>query len=748
MREKEMKLLYVIEHISTVGGLERILVAKLNALAAEPGHEVVLMTVWSDDAPPAFPLDSRVVHVCLGVRRPASALGMMASMPRVIARFNRMAREISPDITVHFRAVGAMLAVFSRRQGRIVFETHSARQHCNHRWLYPLMERRADAVVCLTGADAGNYSRASCVEVIPNFTDMKPVVSAGQRDYGARRCVYSGRLCAEKDPLRLLRLWRNIVASHPDWTLDIYGTGELESEVIAEVEALGISSSVTMHGNVADMAAAYGHGSILLLTSRTEGFPLAIIEAMRCGMPVVSMDCPYGPAEIIRDGVNGFLVPQTDEAAFVHCVSSLMDSEALRQRMGMQAASDSTRYSADAVIGRWKTFFREVAAGGRPCHCPGGRSPRILLLGEYSNVHWTLAEALRSLGCDVTVASGGDAWKGYRRDVDLSHRLTLWGHVSFAFRLLLALPRMRGYDIVQLINPVFFEMRPALHRFIFDYLRRSNRVLVLGAFGMDYYWVQVNRDIRPMRYSDSNMGGEPRTDAVARKDMEIWIGTDAERLCRHVACASDAIVAGLYEYWVTYGLAEGGCLKGRTVFIPFPVAVAKDGCSMPQVLRQDAPLRIFVGISKGRSQYKGTDIMMRAAERLRHDYPDKVELLVAEGVPFAEYRQMMDGSDVILDQLYSYTPAMNALLAMSKGIVCVGGGEPEHYDLLGEAELRPIVNVEPDEKCVYNALEALVLHPERLPELKRQSMEYVHRHHDPRNVALRYLDLYRRLLLR
>lgn len=363
---------------------------------------------------------------------------------------------------------------------------------------------------------------------------------------------------------------------------------------------------------------------------------------------------------------------------------------------------------------------------------------KILLVGEYSNVHWTLAQGLRALGHEVTVASGGDSWKAYPRDIDLAHTLTLKGHMGFAWRLLRALPRMRGYDIVQLINPVFLEMSPWPHRIIFDYLRRHNKAVVLGAFGMDYYWVQVNRDLCPMRYSDFNIGDVVRTDKVAQTDTDIWIGTEAERLCRYVAEKCDAIVAGLYEYWITYQLAEGGELKRKTVFIPFPVP-------MPKVTnrgRDGARLKIFIGISKGRSVYKGTDVMLKAARRLEEKYPERVELMVAEGVPFAQYQSMMDGSDVILDQLYSYTPAMNALLAMSKGIICVGGGEEEHYELLGEPALRPIVNVLPDEESVYRGLEQLLLQPERVGTLKRESVEYVSKYHDPIAVAREYERLY------
>ena len=369
---------------------------------------------------------------------------------------------------------------------------------------------------------------------------------------------------------------------------------------------------------------------------------------------------------------------------------------------------------------------------------------RILLVGEYSNVHWTLAEGLRELGHEVTVVSGGDSWKGYPRDIDLAHTQTLKGHISFAWRLLCALPRMRGYDIVQLINPVFFEMRPEPHRFIFDYLRRNNKHVVMGAFGMDYYWVKVNRDLCPMRYSDFNIGAKVRTDKAAVTDAKIWIGTAAERLCRYLAERSDAIVAGLYEYWITYQLAEGGGLKSKTVFIPFPVPMPKS--EMYNRAENAGTLKIFIGISKGRSVYKGTDVMLRAARRLEEKYPERVELLVAEGVPFVQYQSMMDGSDVILDQLYSYTPAMNALLAMSKGIICVGGGEEEHYEFLGEPTLRPIVNVLPDEESVYRELEQLLLQPERIGMLKRQSVEYVRKYHDPVTVAREYERLYSELM--
>ena len=357
-----MKLLYVIEHISTQGGLERILIDKMNALAGEPGFEVMLMTVWQDENGPAFPLDSRVGQVCLGLDRPASAVGLLATMPRVLHGYNNKVRAIAPDVVVHFRAIGAMLTAFSSWKGYTVFEAHTARQHSNHRWLYPFMERKADVVVCLTNADAMNYSKAKRVEVIPNFAEnviSTETKASHQDERDGKRAVFVGRLCPEKDPLRLLRLWRDIVVKHPAWGLDIYGKGELEDAVRMEIGRLGIDDSVILHGHVSAMAEVYGRADMLLLCSRTEGLPMVLIEAMSNGLPVVSTDCPYGPSDIIENGETGLLVPQNDNEAFVEAVSALITDESLRKRMGERAKEKAVRFSKDAIIQRWKKLFLE-----------------------------------------------------------------------------------------------------------------------------------------------------------------------------------------------------------------------------------------------------------------------------------------------------------------------------------------------------------------------------------------------------
>lgn len=369
---------------------------------------------------------------------------------------------------------------------------------------------------------------------------------------------------------------------------------------------------------------------------------------------------------------------------------------------------------------------------------------KILLIGEYSNVHNTLAQGLRELGHQVTVASDGDGWKNYPRDIDLSRNPNSpTGRMSFLWRLFKALPRMRGYDVVQLINPVFLELKAERIMPFYRYLRRHNRKIVMGAFGIDYYWAKINTELKPLRYSDFNFSDKVRTDHEALLYRNEWIGTPKQSLNQAIAADCDGIPAGLYEYWATYNEVHDICPDGREIrdkmrFIPYPIV-------LPEIIHTSyygGPLRLFIGISRGRSAYKGTDIMLDAAQAIKEKYPDRVELRVAQGVPFDEYRRMMDGSDAILDQLYSYTPSMNSLLAMSKGIIVIGGGEPENYNILGEHQLRPIINVLPDRQSVYDQIEQLVLHPERIPELKRQGVEYIKRHHDYIKVAQQYLDFY------
>lgn len=375
---------------------------------------------------------------------------------------------------------------------------------------------------------------------------------------------------------------------------------------------------------------------------------------------------------------------------------------------------------------------------------------KILLLGEYSNVHATLAEGLRKLGHEVTVLSNGDFWKNYPRDIDLVRKPGKLGGIAYMARLYAILPKLRGYDIVQLINPMFLELKAERILPIYRYLKKYNRKIILGGFGMDYYWVSGCCNNKPLRYSDFNIGDSLRTNTDALKERKDWLGTEKERLNRIIAEECDGIITGLYEYWTCYH----PIFPDKTTFIPFPIkphtpAPDREACQAhiedSQVLSMTIPekVKIFIGINRSRSEYKGTDIMLKAAQAIAEKYPDKLELSIAESIPFKQYVEMMNGSDAILDQLYSYTPSMNPLEAMSRGIICIGGGEPENYEIIHEPNLRPIINVQPNYESVCEELEKLILHPELIPILKKQSMEYIEKHHNYIKVAQKYESFYK-----
>lgn len=372
---------------------------------------------------------------------------------------------------------------------------------------------------------------------------------------------------------------------------------------------------------------------------------------------------------------------------------------------------------------------------------------KILLVGDYSNVHWTLAEGLRALGHQVTVVSDGDGWKNYRRDIDLRRRsLGRWDTLRYLLDIRRTLPRLRGYDVVQLINPVFLNLRP--HRILpyYQQLRRQNGRMFLGSFGIDKPWVEEGLKPDTFRYSDFYLFGQRRHNAFTQEMEENWLGPKGELFDR-IADDCDGIVASLYENYRCCQIHYADKLH----FIPFPIPIPASNSTLEtqnlELGTRNSKLRFFIGIQRSRSEYKGTDIMLSALRRLQDEFPDRMEIVCAENVPFQQYCQMLNDSHVLLDQLYSYTPAMNALQAMSQGLVVVGGAEPEHYQIMGEDELRPIINVQPTEDDVVQQIRnRLLLHPEAIDQLSRDSIEYIRRHHDPLHIARRYLALWEKTL--
>ncbi len=370
---------------------------------------------------------------------------------------------------------------------------------------------------------------------------------------------------------------------------------------------------------------------------------------------------------------------------------------------------------------------------------------KILFVGDASNFHNTLATALRGLGHDVVVASSGSKWMNTDRDINLSRGSGKLGAVKYVADVLKALPKMRGYDVVHIVSPIFLELKPGKVRKVFDYLRKHNRSVFLSALGSDYDYVKACLEGKVLKYSEYMVGNVP-TEYLQSAEGESerknsWLTDEMQSHQRYVMQHIDGAVACLYEYHkvcalhVSEKLAYGG--------IPIDTkALTPCYCEA-----EPEKVRFFIGIQRHRHIYKGTDKLLAAAQRVVAKYPDKCELEVVENVPYKEYVEKMRSSHVILDQLYSYTPATNALLAMAQGLVAVSGAEPEYYDFIGEHECCPIVNVSPlIEGDIENKLEWIVLNKSELPSMSRRSREFVVKHNDSIVVAQRHIDFWNKIL--
>lgn len=370
---------------------------------------------------------------------------------------------------------------------------------------------------------------------------------------------------------------------------------------------------------------------------------------------------------------------------------------------------------------------------------------KILFVGDASNFHNTLATALRRIGHEVTVVSDGSRWMDTVRDINLSRGAGLSGAVRYVWDVVKTLPRLRGYDVVHLVNPIFLSLRPGKVRLVFDYLRKHNRSVFLSALGSDYDYVKACVEGKLLKYSEYMLGDTPteymQSAEAAEERRNSWLSETLRKHQRYVMQGIDGAVACLYEYYYV----DERIIPNKLAYGGIPI----DTESIKPHYIEDEPEKVnfFIGIQRGRSIYKGTDKLLAAARRVVAKYPDRSALRVVENLPYEEYLKQMSESHVILDQLYSYTPATNALIAMAQGLVAVSGAEPEYYDFIGENKCRPIINVSPLVDGDIDAkLEWIVQNKHLLPRLSHESREFVMRHNDYMVVAQRHEEFWKKIL--
>lgn len=367
-------------------------------------------------------------------------------------------------------------------------------------------------------------------------------------------------------------------------------------------------------------------------------------------------------------------------------------------------------------------------------------NPNILLLGDYSNCHRALSAGLRAIGCNVTVASDGSRWMQCERDVDISRRSGKFGGLIYTLKMhRLMRSSLSGFDIVAIHDPHFCTLRPERLRPLFDLLKRRNGSVFLTSMSDDIaYFDMLEAEDSPLRYNEWFVNGKRSRMYEAMPDLwESWHQPAIVDYQNYVFDNLDGAVSVLYEYQMGIERRLG---KEKTAYGGLPIVM--ENYTPVDLPDNPGKIRFFLGRDRNRKLMKGSDYLEIAAKRVVERYPDKAELVIVENRPYAEFVELLKSAHVVLDQIYSYTPATTALMAMAYGLNVVTGGEPDFYDFIGETENRPIINAPIEVEPLTAVLEDIVKKPHEIRERGLRSREFVMKHNDSRVVARRFLDFW------
>lgn len=368
-----MKIVYLYPSLAVWGGVERVLVDKMNYLVRQYNYEVYMITSDQGEHKIPYNLDTRVKFIDLDIRfhlrykqRGLFRYLKYYQQNRLYhKRLRKQLEKISPNVivcTTH-QNIGSLLRI--KGSVPLVVESHMNFIHAdtlvqqirtlfNNYWI-----SKVNAIVTLTNGDAENWCRVSNhVHVIPNVVSLNN--TDRYSDCTSKRVLFVGRFAEQKGIGDLLAVWQKVHLKFPNWYLDLYGEGELWKKYKYEAETLNIN--IDLHEPVSQIFDVYRSSSILVLTSVYEPFGLVMPEAMSCGLPVVAFDSPHGPASIITEGKDGFLISDRDQQKFADKLCLLMENMELRQQMGKKAIESSKRFTAKEIMPMWKQLFEHLAS--------------------------------------------------------------------------------------------------------------------------------------------------------------------------------------------------------------------------------------------------------------------------------------------------------------------------------------------------------------------------------------------------
>lgn len=379
MINKPLKLVYLTPALYMAGGVERVLTLKANYFAEHFGYDVTIILTEGKGKSPFYPLSDRikVVNLDIGFEQ----LWNCSFLKKIFVYLKKQRQykkaltaelmKLCPDITVSLlrREINFLIGIKdgSKKIGELhvnrlnyrnfeANDTNFIKQLFAKLWMSNLVKqlKRLDRFVVLTEEDMLAWPELQNVSVIP---DPLSFVPTAQSSLSVKRVIAVGRYVYQKGFDLLLQAWAKIERQCPDWMLVVYGDGD-RAPYEQMMRNLGIDTSrCLLNGPTTDIQREYVNSSLFVFTSRFEGFGMVLVEAMACGLPVVSFACPCGPKDIVRDGEDGFLVENGNIDELVQQLMKLMVDHRLRTAFARHAQQNAQRFNIEQTALRWKSVF-------------------------------------------------------------------------------------------------------------------------------------------------------------------------------------------------------------------------------------------------------------------------------------------------------------------------------------------------------------------------------------------------------
>lgn len=359
---------------------------------------------------------------------------------------------------------------------------------------------------------------------------------------------------------------------------------------------------------------------------------------------------------------------------------------------------------------------------------------KILFIGDYSNLHATLGKELKRRGHEVSVLSDKCGYINSYADIFLKREKGLTGGIKYLYDIFNLLPSLKNYDIVQFINPNFFHLRPGKIKYFFDRLKDQNHKIFLTLAGNDYFFCKACAEGKLFRFSEFKIG----------KDFSEYHLSDPAHLYEWMNYANKkwneyfyAHIDGAMSVLPEYDMVAREIIPEKTKFTNLPI----DLLNLPSPsYKVSKPIKILIGIRSGMEIQKGAKKLLNIAKDIEKERPDKVSVETVSDIPFTQFIEKINSADIILDQLYAYSPATTALLSMAMGKAVASGAQPEYYEYIGNPEMRPIISLSPFDLDIKERLIYLVENPEKIIDLGKASRKIVEQNNDVRKVADKYLE--------